>query len=51
MNFEPGKLARARIGHNVLRSSAPVDALRLREIEAQGGSWADLLDEQGSVAA
>lgn len=41
--FEPGKPARARLSNEVLKSSSPVDIARIREIEQQGGSWADVL--------
>jgi len=51
MVFEPGKRARARVHGGVLRSSEPVDTARLKEIEQQGGSWADVLDAGTPVAA
>ncbi len=51
MIFEPGKHARAKVRRGVLRSSEPIDVARIKEIESQGGSWADLLDVSTSPAA
>jgi hypothetical protein len=44
MVFEPGKQARALVSGNTLRSCGPTDTTRFKEIEQQGGSWADVLD-------
>lgn len=41
--FEPGGRPRARIGGHTVTPSGTVDLNGLREIEDQGGSWADLL--------
>ncbi len=50
MVFEPGQHARALVDGRVLRSADAVDVTRLREIEHQGGSWADLLDVPTAAA-
>lgn len=34
-----------------MKSSDPVDAARIKEIEEQGGSWADVLNVAADVAA
>lgn len=41
--LEPGAHARARVGGRTYKTDDAVDGARLREIEDQGGSWADLL--------
>jgi HKD family nuclease len=51
MIFEPGKHARALLSGSTLRSSGPTDAARLKKIEQQGGSWADVLDVAANAAA
>jgi hypothetical protein len=51
MVFEPGKQARALVCGNTPRSSGPTDATRFKEIEQQGGSWADVLDIAITCAA
>lgn len=50
MIFEPGKQARALLDDVSTRSPKPVTVARLREIEDQGGSWADLLDAAAAAA-
>jgi len=51
MVFEPGQHARALVDGRVLQSADVVGLTRLREIEHQGGSWADLLDLSTAEAA
>jgi hypothetical protein len=41
--FEPGAPARALVGGHNYKTDSPVDSAQLREIEDQGGAWADLL--------
>lgn len=41
--FEPGAHARALVGGKKYTTDAPMDAIRLGEVEGQGGTWADVL--------
>lgn len=49
--FEPGAYARARISGRIYKTDDTVDGARLRDIEDQGGSWADLLGIDAGTAA
>jgi hypothetical protein len=49
--FEPGAYARARISGRTYKTEDTVDSARLRDIEDQGGSWADLLGIDAVTAA
>ncbi len=50
--LEPEKSARAMVAHRLAGSSGkPVSIDRLREIEEQGGTWADLIGSAESEAA
>jgi hypothetical protein len=50
MIFEPGAPARAMVNGAPRRSSAPVTLMQLKEVERQGGSWADLLGPAAAAA-
>jgi hypothetical protein len=47
--FEPGKRARALLGGHPVRSTQPVTAERIAQIERHGGSWADLLELEAAA--
>ena len=49
--FEPGARARASVAGQIFRTPDSVDNALLREIEDQGGSWADLLGLGETAAA
>lgn len=49
--FEPGARARALVAGVAIRSELIVESTRLRDIEDQGGSWADVLGVGGSRRA
>ena len=48
--FEPGKYARALVDGRTYQTAEPVAAARVKEVEAQGGSWADVLGIPGRQA-
>jgi hypothetical protein len=49
--FEPDKRSRALVNGSTWRSAGPISVERLKEIERQGGSWADVLDAATATAA